>query len=149
MLNVKGEVDFSEALVVRPDDSPLVVSPILSSFPNGVVEREVSQAVIELALSPTPLVSSSKSKNSEWVLSMVISFRHLVGVSCEDHEEELRSLFATLKNERNLSCAKTPSKSGSHCLRELKGLNSSVYYEGKTYVSEKSRKEGRGQQKSL
>lgn len=116
--NVEGEVSFSKALVVRPDDSPFFVSLILPYVIGEVVRGEVSgvlQDVNELALAPAPLVSSSKPKNSEWVLSMVTSFRHLVGVSSEGHEEELMTLFATLEMERNHSCSKTPSKSSSRC----------------------------------
>lgn len=72
-----------------------------------------------------------------------VFFRHLVGVSCEGHEEELMSLLASLEEERNQCGTKTHSKSEGKFLRELKGLKSSVNYEGKTYVSRKSKKAGR------
>lgn len=76
---------------------------------------------------------------------MVSSFMHLVGVFCEGHEEELKSLFAALEKERFQSCSITSNQSRGKCLRELKCLNSIVNYERKTYVSRKSRKGEREQ----
>lgn len=64
---VEGEVGFSKALVMRPDDLPLSESPILPSAQGRVVGGEVSgvpQDVIELVLAPSPLISYSKPENS-------------------------------------------------------------------------------------
>ncbi|KAB1222896.1 hypothetical protein CJ030_MR2G013614 [Morella rubra] len=40
-LIVEGEVSYSKALMVRPEDSPLFVSPCASSVPDGGVGGEV------------------------------------------------------------------------------------------------------------
>lgn len=65
---------------------------------------------------------------SKWVLEMVSSFRHLVGVSCVRYEPDLIKLFAALKMERS-SGSKSPGKSESKMIRELKSLKSSVNYD--------------------
>lgn len=115
----------------------------------AVQNFELGSALISAPKDDAKLGRSSKGDDSGWVLSMVSSFRQLVGVSCEGHEEELLSLFVALEKERNQNCSINSTKSGGKCLRELKGLNSSVNYEGKTYVLRKSRQGGRDQQKSL
>lgn len=86
---------------------------------------------------------STKYATSNWVLGMVSSFRHIVGLSREDYEKELMALFATLEKDKGQNCSKTPSKSGGKFLRELKGLESLVNYDGKASVSRKYRRDGR------
>lgn len=87
--------------------------------------------------------SLTKFVTFDWVLELVSSFRHLVGISCVGHEEELMNVFAALEKERGNCCTKTPSKLGGKFVKELKGLKSSVNYDGKMYVSRKCRKDGR------
>ncbi|KAB1227098.1 hypothetical protein CJ030_MR1G028219 [Morella rubra] len=91
---------------------------------------------------------SANLDSSDWVLGMVSSFRHMVGLSCEGHEADLEDLFEALEKERGNWCPKTPCKTGSKLTRELKGLKSAINYEGKTYVSRKNRKDGRDLRKS-
>ncbi|KAB1203635.1 hypothetical protein CJ030_MR8G000648 [Morella rubra] len=79
-----------------------------------------------------------KFSSSNWVLEMVSSFRNMVGLSCNGHESELMALLAALKKDRERSGLVTPSKSRGKFLTELKGLKSSVNYDGKKYVSRKS-----------
>lgn len=73
---------------------------------------------------------------------MVSSVRHLVGVSCEGHEEDLRALFVSLERDRVQSSSKKSRKSGGKLIRELKGLNSSVNYEGSSSIARKSKNKG-------
>jgi hypothetical protein len=80
---------------------------------------------------------------STWVLEMVTSFRHLVGVSCDGYEDDLMHLFAALEVERG------KGKSGGKLLRELKSLESSVNYDGSSSGSRRSRKVGRALVTSL
>lgn len=61
---------------------------------------------------------SVKNATSDWVLGMISSFRHLVGLSCDGYEKKADSSFC--------GSSKTPSRSGGKFLRELKGLKSSV-----------------------
>lgn len=89
------------------------------------------------------LVLSSGTENFDWVLRLVSFVRQVVGVSCEGHEEKLMSLFTSLEREIFQNGSKTSCKSVGRGLRELKGLSSTVNYEGKT------RKEGRDSQKLL
>ncbi|KAB1205831.1 hypothetical protein CJ030_MR7G027984 [Morella rubra] len=76
---------------------------------------------------------------SSWVLEMVSSFRHLVGVSCIGYESELLNLFAALELERG-SGSKSSGRSGGKLLRELKSLECSVNYNGSASGSRKNRK---------
>lgn len=87
--------------------------------------------------------------SSAWVLDMVSSFKDLVGLSCDGYENELMALFSILEKDRGNSGVVTPGKSSGKFLRELKGLKSSINYEGKKYESRKSRKGGSVLIKSL
>lgn len=76
---------------------------------------------------------------SNWVLKMVSSIRHMVGVSCKGYEKELMDLFAALEKDRISLLTMTPSRLGGKMLKELKGLESIVNYDGNVSVSTKSR----------
>lgn len=83
---------------------------------------------------------STSFESSNWVLGMVFSFRHMVGLSCEGHEEELLALFTALEKE---CCPKMPCKSEGKLTKELKGLKFTINCDRKTYVSRKNRKDER------
>ncbi|KAB1206138.1 hypothetical protein CJ030_MR7G014283 [Morella rubra] len=74
---------------------------------------------------------------------MVSLFRHLVGLSCEGHEQELLRLFAALERDREQSCHKSPGGNDDKFSRELKGLVSSINYDGRTSTVRQGRSEGR------
>lgn len=61
---------------------------------------------------------------------MVSSFRHMVNVSYKGHAEELMDLFEPLERDRVQFCGKSPSRSGGKMMRELKGLESNINYDG-------------------
>lgn len=79
---------------------------------------------------------------SFWVLEMLSSIRHLVGVSCDGHEEDLVTLFAALEKEKALG-SRPLGRSGGKMIRELKSLECSVNYDGSASSSRRSRKVGR------
>jgi hypothetical protein len=109
----------------------------------GDSEKEVVNVDPLAVCFPSDKMEGSKELGgSDWVLDMVPSFRHLVGVSCEGHEKELRELFVALEKDRVQSSLKKPAKSGKKLVRELKGLNSSVNYEGSS-IARKNKNEGR------
>lgn len=85
---------------------------------------------------------------STWVSEMVLSFRHLVGVSCDEYEADLMKLFTALEMERGMG-SKTPGRSGGKLVRELKSLECSVKYDGSTSGSRRGRKVGRALVTSL
>lgn len=87
-------------------------------------------------------LDSVKSEPSRWVLRMVNSFRHLVGVYCEGYEQKLMDLFKALKMESARVCRQSLCKSGGKMVRELKGLVSTINYEGQASTSKRNRKGG-------
>jgi hypothetical protein len=73
-----------------------------------------------------------------WVLDMVSSVGEMVGLSCGGQEEKMRELFAALERDRAPIRSKTSRKSGGRMIRELKGLKSSVNYEGSSSTARKT-----------
>lgn len=67
----------------------------------------------------------------------------MVGLSCEGYEKDLMSLFAALERDREQSSLVTPRRKGGKLVRELKGLESSVNYDGKKISAKLGRSEGR------
>lgn len=67
----------------------------------------------------------------------------MVGVSCEGYESELMDLFVALERDRGSFGNKTPSRLGGKMMRELKGLKSSINYDGVDFSSKQGRKGGR------
>lgn len=63
---------------------------------------------------------------SGWVLDMVSTFKHMVGVSCEGYKDDLMSLFAALERDRGQCSLKTPCKKGGKLEREFEGFR--VFY---------------------
>lgn len=80
---------------------------------------------------------------SNWVLQMVSSFRHMVGVSYESYESELLNLFVALDRNRGSGGSITPNRSGAKLMRELKGLKSNINYDGGEVSYRRTRKGGR------
>ena len=80
---------------------------------------------------------------STWVLRMVSSFRHMVGISCEGYESELLDLFVALERDRGSVGSLSPTRSGGKMMRELKGLKSSINYDGGDASSRRNSKGGR------
>lgn len=66
-----------------------------------------------------------------------------MGVSCDGYEKEFTDLFVALEKDRSHISTKTPRRSSGKMVRELKGLESSVNYDGKVAVSRKNRSKGR------
>jgi hypothetical protein len=88
------------------------------------------------------LKGKGKTDSPAWVLDMVSSVGQMVGLSCGGQEDKLRDLFAVLERDRMPLNSKKSRKSGGRLLRELKGLQSSVTYEGSSSVSRKSKSYG-------
>ncbi|KAB1216497.1 hypothetical protein CJ030_MR4G023090 [Morella rubra] len=84
-----------------------------------------------------------RGEPSNWVLHMVSSFSHMVGVSCEGYQSELLDLFVALERDRGSVGTITPHRSGGKMMRELKGLKSSINYDGGDVSSRRNRKCGR------
>lgn len=53
------------------------------------------------------------------------------------------NIFEALERDRVQVSKKTPSRSGGKMLRELKGLESNINYDGYVYASRKGKKGGR------
>lgn len=89
-------------------------------------------------------LDSVKFEPSRWVLRMVNSFRHLVGVSYEGYEQKLVDLFKALEMDRARVCRQSFCKSGGKMVRELKGLVSTINYEGQASSTSKRNRKGGG-----
>jgi hypothetical protein len=69
----------------------------------------------------------------EWLYDKVKELFQVWGMSCEGCEEELKALYHKIEgNRRKVHCpAMSPTKSSCKGSRELRGLHSSVNYDGK------------------
>ena len=77
---------------------------------------------------------ASKVEHSKWVSTMMKSFCKMVGFPIIKHEAHCVALFRLLEQEclevANDGCIRPPVKAGQRGLRELRGLFSSVNYDG-------------------
>ena len=77
---------------------------------------------------------ASKVEHSKWVSTMMKSFCKMVGFPIVKHEAHCVALFHLLDQEclevANDGCIRPPVKAGQRGLRELRGLFSSVNYDG-------------------
>lgn len=64
-------------------------------------------------------VFSASLDSSDWVLGMMSSFRHKIGLSCVGHEADLEALFAVLEKERGIRCPKTPCKTREQTFKRV------------------------------
>ena len=108
--------------------SPLECAP-LSCWVPRVAE--------DLVLSTADEVSefdASKVEHSKWVSTMMKSFCKMVGFPIIKHEAHCVALFRLLEQEcievANGGCIRPPVKAGQRGLRDLRGLFSSVNYDG-------------------
>lgn len=73
----------------------------LVNFEGGI--NDVTTEPLRILYSTTDSVEGvGLGAPSNWVLKIVSFFRHLVGVLCDGHENNLLKLFAALKKERDL-----------------------------------------------
>lgn len=67
----------------------------------------------------------------------------MIELSCEGYANELMNIFEALERDRVQVSRKTPSILRGKMLRELKGLESNINYDGYVCASKKGRKGGR------
>ena len=112
----------------------LECSPLSKCDPNERKELEVIQEVDEGE------VRGSTVKNSKWVCSLMKSFCRIVGFTIVKHKDQRLVLFHLLEQDCidvvNVGTSKGIVNSKRKGLRELKGLISSINYDG---VSSKGR----------
>ena len=76
----------------------------------------------------------AETENSKWVSQLLKSFYKLVGFPIVKHEAQCVALFHLVELEciavRNDGVPKHPAYSGKKGLRELRGLASTVNYDG-------------------
>ena len=103
-------------------------SPLSKWDPNERKELEVIQEVDEGE------VQGSEVKNSIWVSSLMKSFCRIVGFPIVKHEDQCLALFRLLEQDcidvLNVGTSKGTVNSRQKGLRELKGLISSINYDG-------------------
>jgi hypothetical protein len=106
------------------------------STSNYMLGGEVEQSVNEEVLEIEPLDAfhaDSKGKGSDWVLERVRSLCHVWGMSCEGYEVEMEKLFRKFEGNRGKmnSPVASSAKATPKGSRELKGLESTINYDGK------------------
>ena len=90
---------------------------------NGVEGRELFCGKVgepEMEVKPLAMCLPEREKGedignvrmSDWVLEMVSSFRHMVGLSCMGREKELMNLFSALEKDRQRISSMSPCRSG-------------------------------------
>ena len=106
----------------------LECSPLSKWDPNERKELEVIQEVDEGE------VQGSEVKTSIWVSSLMKSFCRIVGFPIVKHEDQCLALFRLLEQDCidvvNVGTSKGTVNSRQKGLRELKGLISSINYDG-------------------
>jgi hypothetical protein len=98
----------------------------------GEVEQFVNEEVLEME----PLDAfhaDSKGNGCDWVLERVKSLCHVWGMSCEGYEVEIEKLFRKIEGNKGKmnSPVASPAKATSKGSRELRGLESTINYDGK------------------
>ena len=99
---------------------------------DGEVEQFVNEEVMEIE--PLEAIHvGSQGKGCDWVLERVKSLCHVSGMSYEGYEVEMEKLFRKIGGNRGKmhSPVASPAKSISKGKRELRGLKSTVKYDGK------------------
>ena len=110
------------------EDGFLECSPLSKWDPNGQKELEVIQEGDEGDFQRSAVV------NSDWVCSLMNNFCRIVGFPIVKHEDQCLALFCLLEQD----CVKVVSAGSANGnvnskqkgLRELKGLFSSINYDG-------------------
>ena len=122
------EVNPSCSFQGEDESGFLECSPISKWDPMEHKELEVIQEVDEEE------ARGSEVKNSKWVCSLMKSFCRIVGFPIVKHEDQCLALFRLLEQDCidvvNVGTSKDIVSSRQKALRELKGLFSSVNYEG-------------------
>ena len=112
-------------------NSPLEFVP-LSCWVPRVTEDLVLSTVVEKGE-----IVASKVEHSKWVSTMLKSFCKMVGFPIVKHKAQCVALFHLLEQERlevvNDGCNRRPVKAGQKGLRELRGLISTVNYDGTSF----------------
>lgn len=113
--------------------------------------REEPRDSKPLTVSPLVVVDNltiPDSFSSNWVAQKVMSFCHVVGLSCEGFEDEVKALFTAIEASRHQNgLADSPSsisKLGNRGQRELKRLACSINYDLKRGHSSRGKGKGRG-----
>ncbi|KAB1211177.1 HEAT repeat-containing protein 5B [Morella rubra] len=151
-----GEVDSTITDLTEEFDTQLVRGNIRDDMAGPLVVSggdSSERGVLDVSFLIQPLQirflvseegeGSDPFEPSRWVIKMVSSFRNMVGVSCEGYENEMMNLFEALERDRIQVNRKTPSRSGGKMLRELKGLESTINYNGSVSTSRRGRRGGR------
>ena len=112
-------------------NSPLEFVP-LSCWVPRVAEDLVLSTVVEKGE-----IVASKVEHSKWVSTMLKSFCKMVGFPIVKHKAQCVALFHLLEQEClevvNDGCNRRPVKVGQKGLRELRGLISTVNYDGTSF----------------
>ena len=110
------------------DSGLLECSPLSKWDPNEQKELDVIQEVDEGEF------QGSKVKNSKWVCSLMKSFCRIMGFPIVKHEDQCMALFRLLEQDYidvvNVGTSKEIVNSMQKGLKELKGLISSINYDG-------------------
>uniref|UniRef100_A0A7N2R0U5 Rx N-terminal domain-containing protein n=1 Tax=Quercus lobata TaxID=97700 RepID=A0A7N2R0U5_QUELO len=120
---------------------PLECAPLFYWVPKVAEDMVLSTVAEEGEL------VASKVEHSKWVSTMMNSFCKKVGFPIVKHEAQCVALFRLLEQEclevANDGCNRRPVKAGQKGLRELRGLISTVNYDG-TYSQNRGSSSGLG-----
>jgi hypothetical protein len=115
------------------------------SFSGYLVNVE-GEKFIDVPLEIEPLEAypeCPEGKVCEWVIERVKGMCHVWGMSCEGYEGELEKLFRKIEGNRGkaFSPAATPTKSTVKGNRELRGLQTTMNYDGKMGKENRGKKQ--------
>jgi hypothetical protein len=115
------------------------------SFSGSLVNVE-GEKFIDVPLEIEPLEAypeCPEGKVCEWVIERVKGMCHVWGMSCEGYEGELEKLFRKIEGNRGkaFSPAATPTKSTVKGNRELRGLQTTMNYDGKMGKENRGKKQ--------
>jgi hypothetical protein len=115
------------------------------SFSGYLVNVE-GEKFIDVPLEIEPLEAypeCPEGKVCEWVIERVKGMCHVWGMSCEGYEGELEKLFRKIEGNRGkaFNPAATPTKSTVKGNRELRGLQTTMNYDGKMGKENRGKKQ--------
>ena len=123
------------------ENGPLECAPLSCWVPRVAEDMVLSTVAEEGEL------DASKVEHSKWVPTMMNSFCKMVGFPIVKHGAQCVALFHLLEQEclevANDGCNQRPVKAGQKGLRELRGLISTVNYDG-TYSQNRGSSTGLG-----
>jgi hypothetical protein len=126
-----------DACLAENVDSGMIVPYVQAEerLPDILCVRDISETAVEqcAAEEVQEVVPLTMISGREWLLDKVKELCQVWGMSYEGCEEELKALYHKIEgNRRKVNCpAGSPARSTFKGSRELRGLHSSVNYDGK------------------